>query len=126
MPFIRNLVLSAFSVAIFHSTVLSAATGNVISSYKNAPSPVTHAVQRLAEYIGLPVGKGGSSTSALRIELNSQEDPRTGAQGYTIGSANHNLVISGNTSEGAASGSFQCALCRSRRIVSVRPTDSPP
>ncbi len=106
MPFIRNIVLSAFCVAVFHSTVLSAATGNAISSYKNAPSPVTHAVQRLAEYIGLPVGKDGSATSALRIELNSQENPRTGAQGYTIHSVNHNIVISGNTSEGAANGIY--------------------
>jgi len=106
MPFIRNIVLSAFCVAVFHSTVLSAATGNAISSYQNAPSPVTHAVQRLAEYTGLPVGKGGSATSVLRIELNSQENPRIGTQGYTIQSADHNIVISGNTSEGAANGIY--------------------
>ena len=126
MPFIRNIILSAFCVAVFPSTVLSAATRNVISSYKNAPSPVTHAVQRLAEYIGLPVGKGGSATSALRVELNSQENPRTGAQGYTIRSANHNIVISGNTSEGAANGIYTLLRMAAMILPPYLPTSPTP
>lgn len=105
MKFISKILCLPLCMAAFHSTLLlAAATGNVISPYKNAPSPVVHAVQRLSGYTGIPLGK--AQANALRVELNSIENPRIGTQGYTIHSANGSITVSGNATDGAANGVY--------------------
>jgi hypothetical protein len=101
----KVVVLSSF-FAVIHSALLLAATGSVISKYKNPPSPVLHAVDRLSEYTGILEGRVGSNTSALRIVLNSSDNPRIGRQGYTIQSGNHSITVSGNDSEGVTNGVY--------------------
>ena len=81
-------------------------TATVISSYENAPTPVRHAVDRLSDYIGIPVSKAEGNQRSVRIELNSSTNPRIGIQGYTIRSANGIVTISANDSEGATNGIY--------------------
>jgi hypothetical protein len=104
MKFISKVLCLPLYMAAFHSTPLLAATGSVISDYKNAPSPVAHAVQRLSDYTAIPLGKAQANT--LRVELNSTENPRIGTQGYTIHSAKGRIIVTGNAANGAANGVY--------------------
>jgi len=88
------------------STTLVAQPASVIAVYKNAPSPVRHAVDRLSAYTGLLLGKVTANASTLRVELNTTKDPKIEPQGYTIRSTNGTISVSGNDAEGAANGVY--------------------
>ncbi len=89
----------------FMATLLAAA-GSVISAYKNAPSPVVHAVQRLSDYTGIPLGQAQANANVLRVELSSTQNARIGAQGYTIHSSSSGITISANSSDATANGVY--------------------
>jgi hypothetical protein len=103
MRFAARFALVVVFLSGFPS-LLNAATQPVISTYKNAPSPVRHAVERLSAYTGIPVSKAAGNS--VRIELNSTQNPRIGIQGYTIHSSKGAITISGNTAEGTANGVY--------------------
>ena len=88
------------------SGTLLAQPGGLIVVYKNAPSPVRHAVERLSTYSSFPFGTAKTSAAALRIELNAVKNPSIEPQGYTIRSASKGITISGNDAEGAANGVY--------------------
>ena len=97
----RQLTLVLF-LLVFSSADLSAKTASVISLYKNVPSLVQHAVDRLSEYTGIPLGRAQRDQRFVRIELNAAKNPRIEPQGYTIRSTNQGIAISGNNDEGVA------------------------
>jgi len=79
----------------------------MISIYKNAPSPVRLAADRLAKYIGLPIGKQKSGEACIRIELNKGNNTGIGRQGYTIRSNRKlSIFINENNHEGVANGVY--------------------
>lgn len=81
--------------------------GASLSVYDSAPTPVRHAVYRLADYTGLPVEKTTEPGPSIRIEVNLAENPRIGTQGYTIHSNREgDISVRGNTAEGAANGVY--------------------
>ncbi len=98
-------VLLVFLIAFF-TTTLPAKTTSVIALYKNAPSPVQHAVNRLSDYAGIAQGAAKTGETSLRVELNATKNPRIEPQGYTIRSTNRGIVVSGNDAEGAANGVY--------------------
>jgi hypothetical protein len=89
------------------SDTLLAQPGGIIVVYKNAPSPVRHAAERLSTYSGLSLSTAKANAAALRIELNATKDPKIEPQGYTIQSANKGITVSGNDAEGAANGVYK-------------------
>ena len=105
MKLIGRFGFSAFFV-LCTSTILLATTGGVISSYKNAPSPVRHAVERLSGYTGIPLGQAKGNSPILRLEINATRNPQIEPQGYTIRSAGQVVTVSGNDAEGAANGIY--------------------
>ena len=100
----RRTLCFAFCTIVLNSSLLLAGTSSVISTYKAAPSPVMHAIQRLSGYTGIPLGK--SHANVLRVELNATQNPQIGSQGYTIRSSTGGIRIGGNTSDGAANGVY--------------------
>jgi hypothetical protein len=103
MKFSCRILYFVFCTAFLRSALLAAA-GPAISTDKGAPPPVMHAVQRLSDYTGIPLGK--AKDAVLRVQLNSIQNPRIGPQGYTIHSANGKITISGNASDGEANGVY--------------------
>lgn len=97
------LTLACFLVV---SSMMHAATASVIAVYKNAPSPIRHGAKRLSEFTGIPIGVTSAKRPAIRIALSTAQNPKLGAQGYTITSKNGFIFIQGNDAEGAANGTF--------------------
>lgn len=91
---------------LISATALHASSGRVISLYKNAPTPVRHAVNRLSDYTGIRLDLAEGDQSSVRLKLNSVDNPEIGRQGYRIRSANGIVTISANDSEGAANGVY--------------------
>src|SRR3990172_12601162 len=101
----RSVVLLAVGILYATSATLQGAPAGVISPYDDAPTPVRHAVHRLSDFTGFAVGKASGAELAVRIELNATQNPKLGAQGYTIRSTGGGgIAIAGKTDEGAANG----------------------
>lgn len=94
------LLIGAFSVP-------GAGAQGTLSVYENPPTPVRHAVHRLSQFTGIPEDETSRQEHAIRIELNSVENPRIGSQGYTIRSTSEgDIAIRGNVAEGVANGVY--------------------
>jgi hypothetical protein len=105
MRFLAGMVVLTL-IMVFPSTILLATTTVVVLSYKNVPSPVLHAVDRLSAYTGIPLGQAKSNFLSLKIEINATKNPRIEPQGYTIRSAHRVITIGGNDNEGVANGVY--------------------
>ena len=106
MNTLHRIALLAFPLVFAASTNLQGVSTGTIASYENAPSPVRHAVHRLAQYTGIPEDRATAKEPAIRIELNATQNPKIGAQGYTISSSEDGIAVRGNTAEGAANGVY--------------------
>jgi len=100
-PFVILIWLLAMSLLI---TCLASAS--VINVYKGAPSPVQRATERLSQFTGIPVEKAPAKQAAIRIAVNSAQNPKIGTQGYTIFSKEGSIAIQGNDAEGTANGVY--------------------
>ena len=100
----RTCVLTLYFILVSSTSMFGA---SVISSYENPPTPVRRALHRLSDYTGLGLDQASGKEPAIRVKLNSAQDPKIGAQGYTIRSASDgSIAIHGNTDEGAANGVY--------------------
>src|SRR5262249_49798022 len=77
-----------------------------LASYKNAPSPVRHAVDRLSAYTGIPLGAAKASGKSVRIELNATKNAAIEPQGYSIRSGDRGITVTGNDAQGTANGVY--------------------
>ena len=104
---IRNRIAIPTVFLLLAFTTTGRGASPCISVYENAPSPLRHAVHRLAAYTGIPEGRASGKEAAIHIELNSTQNPKIGTQGYTIRSGNEDdITIRGNAAEGAANGVY--------------------
>ncbi len=78
-----------------------------ITIYNNAMIPVRHAVNKLAEYMGITIGAEEKGKHSIRIELNIGCNSSIGKQGYIIRSIGESsILITGNHDEGIANGIY--------------------
>ena len=102
----RRIALVSFSSLMVFPVGMWGEARAIISLYKNAPTPVRHAVDRLSDYTGMGKDLAEGNQPSVRVELNAATNPRIGTQGYTIHSENGIIRIVGNDSEGAANGIY--------------------
>jgi len=106
MNLCNRISLVTVSLLLSFATA-SRAASSVISVYGNAPPPVRHSAHRLSDHTGIPVERASGKEPSIRIELNPSQNPRIGAQGYTIRSSSEGAItIRGNDAEGAANGVY--------------------
>ncbi len=106
-PFHTSKFLSRLAPLAVATSLAAASPSACISLYESAPSPLRHAVAQLAEHTGLPLEKLSPNEPCVRIELNTNPNPRIGVQGYRIASAGSGgITIRGNDAEGAANGVY--------------------
>jgi len=102
-----RLALLALAVHLVSSTTVPAIASEVIALYTIAPTPLLHAAHRLSDYTGIAMGRASGQQGSISIELNSSENPRIGAQGYSIQTSKEgDIVVRGNTSGGTANGVY--------------------
>ena len=96
-----------FSLLLALTTLTHIATASVISLFENAPPPVRHAARRLSDYTGIPIDRAKDREHSIRVELGSAQNPKIGAQGYTIRtSGDADISIGAHTEEGVANGIY--------------------
>lgn len=107
MRFKAGIVLPAALLLVIGLSTANATASTCVSIYVNAPTPVRHAADQLSDYTGIPVDRPAGDERSIRIELNSTQNPKIGAQGYTVRSVNdREIQIRGNDAEGAADGVY--------------------
>ncbi len=107
MRIYRGIVFLALCSLLSSSIALCASVSNSITSFPNAPTPVSHAVHRLSDYTGIPIGTLPGEGHSIRVELNSPENPKIGNQGYSIRTLKEgDIAVRANMAEGAANGVY--------------------
>src|SRR5512137_2043812 len=88
IPFLEGREMRALRrihvpAAVFLLSIASVDRGAsaTLSSYDSPPTPVRHAIHRLSQYTGIPVGTAAGAEPSIRIMLNATQNPKTDNQG---------------------------------------------